>query len=553
MAQRKKVWLGVLSGLWLLVLGSQAPVVQAAERIFVSFSLFERSIALKDLEVFAKEGRIQGTLGSYTRFFDDQQLEQLRAGLVAPLDVTPLAAAQFLYTSVGEGLLQRAGQVVRPKSGQGNLPALRSALILGAADPEGLTALSALRHFPTDSVQVNLQSALAIFKSAQDVLKETNSTVKALQAKSATAPTKDLIAQGKTLQVNGPYTWQKQTLELNDDSVKRRTYTGRNRNFLADVYVPRSNVDGQKPLIVISHGFNSNRDTFEYLAEHLASHGYAVAVPEHSGSNVAQLQALLGGRAQDIIQSTEFIDRPLDVSYLLDALEVKSQTDPSIGPLNLEQVGIFGQSFGAYTALVSGGGSLSFNQLYQDCAELKNTLNLSLLFQCQARLLIPQPYELADPRIKAVVAVNPIGSSLLGPKAYGEIEVPVMLVSGSSDAVAPALPEQIRPFGWLKTPNKYLMMMVGGNHFSTLGPPKAADQDTIGEILDLPLGGPVPEEARQDLKTISLAFMNAFVTNQAQNREYLTPGYVATLSQSDLPLFLTPELALDEAATEEEE
>ncbi|MEO0376096.1 MAG: alpha/beta hydrolase [Cyanobacteria bacterium P01_A01_bin.17] len=364
-------------------------------------------------------------------------------------------------------------------------------------------------------------------------------------------PGEDLIARGKTLQVQGPYAWRKQTLELNDDSAKRQTYTGRTRKFLADLYIPSAEADGPRPVIVISHGFNSNRETYAYLAEHLASHGYAVAVPEHSGSNTAQLQALLEGRARNIIKPTEFLDRPLDVSFLLDALEMRSQTDPSIGPLNLEQVGIFGQSFGGYTALALGGASLTFNQLYEDCAQLRNTLNLSLLFQCQARLLIPKPYKLADPRIKAVVAVNSIGSSLLGADAYGEIEVPVMLVSGSSDTVAPALSEQIRPFSWLTTSNKYLFMMVGGNHFSTIGVPATDDQNSIGEILDLPLGGPAPDEARQDLKTLSLAFMNAFVTNQPQNLEYLTPGYVSTLSQPALPLALTQDLMLEEAATEE--
>lgn len=552
MTQFKKFWLGCFSGLCLAVLGVQAPTAQAAERIYVSFSLFERSIALRDLEVFAEEGRVQGTLGAYTRFFDDQQLAQLRAGLVASIDLEPLAVAQFLYTPVGEGLLQRAGQVVRPKSGQGNLTALRSALILGAADPEGLTALSALRHFPTNGVQVNLRSALGIFESAQQALKDTQSAVKAIRAQSPAAPEADLIATGKALQVQGAYAWQKQTLELNDNSVKRKNYTGRDRQFLADLYVPSVKADEPRPVIVISHGFNSNRGTYVYLAEHLASHGYVVAVPEHSGSNTAQLQALLQGRARNIIKPTEFLDRPLDVSFLLDTLEMRSQTDPSIGPLNLEQVGIFGQSFGGYTALALGGASLNFNRLYQDCTQLTNTLNLSLLFQCQARLLIPQSYELADPRIKAVVAVNPIGSSLFGAEAYGELDVPIMLVSGSSDTVAPALSEQIRPFSWLTTPNKYLVMMVGGNHFSTIGVPAADDQGSIGEILDLPLGGPAPDEARQDLKTLSLAFVNAFITNQPQNLEYLTPGYVSTLSQPALPLALTQDLVLDdEVATKE--
>ncbi len=549
MTRPKTFWLGCLSGLCVLALGSPAPS-QAAERIYVSFSLLERSIAVKDLEIFAKEGRIQGDLVSYARYLNPQQLQQLRAGLVAPLDLTPLAVAQFLYTPVGEGLLQRTEEVIRTKSRQGSLYALRSALILAAADPEGLTALTALQHFPTKGVQVDLASALALFRTAQKSLQETKEAVKAIQAESSEAP--NSAAKGEDLQVNGPFAWRQTTLELKDDSEKRLAYTGRAREFLANLYVPTTKATTPQSVVVVSHGFNSDRDTYAYLAEHLASHGYVVVVPEHSGSNSDQLQALLGGRAQDIIEFTEFVDRPLDVSFVLDELEQRSQTDPEIGPLNLEKVGIFGHSFGGYTALALGGGSINFKQLYNDCANLKTTLNLSLLLQCQARQLTPQTYELKDARIQSILAVNPIGSSLLGPAVYGKIDVPVMLVSGSNDTVAPALPEQIGPFGWLNTTEKYLMLMVGGDHFSTLGVPDPDDKDSIGEILKLPPPGPSAAKARQDLKTVNLAFMNSFIKGQAEDQQYLTPGYITTLSQPDLPLALTQDFSM-QALLEQQE
>jgi len=42
---------------------------------------------------------------------------------------------------------------------------------------------------------------------------------------------------------------------------------------------------------------------------------------------------------------TEFINRPLDVKYLLDELERRDKSDPF--QLNLQQVGVIGQSLGA--------------------------------------------------------------------------------------------------------------------------------------------------------------------------------------------------------------
>ena len=38
-------------------------------------------------------------------------------------------------------------------------------------------------------------------------------------------------------------------------------------------------------------------------------------------------------------------------------------------------------------------------------------------------------------------------------------------MASSADTVAPALPEQIRPFTWLTTPNRYLLVLEGGNPF----------------------------------------------------------------------------------------
>jgi len=97
-------------------------------------------------------------------------------------------------------------------------------------------------------------------------------------------------------------------------------------------------------VIVISHGLGSDRTSFEYLATTLASYGFAVAV-EHPGSNAQQLRSLLAGRANEVTEPNEFINRPLDVKYLLDELERRDKSDPSF-QLNLQQVGVIGQSLG---------------------------------------------------------------------------------------------------------------------------------------------------------------------------------------------------------------
>jgi predicted dienelactone hydrolase len=257
------------------------------------------------------------------------------------------------------------------------------------------------------------------------------------------------------LRLPGRFSWTVQTLKLNDRQ--------RDREFLADIYLPRPQ-QAQKttfPVVVISHGLGSDRNSFRYLAQQLASYGFAVAVPEHPNSNSEQLRSLLAGRTNVITEPREFIDRPLDIKYLLDVLEKRYGSK-----LNLQQVGVIGQSFGGYTALALAGASLNFEQLQKDCGEVDAFLNVSLLLQCRAIELSQMQYNLRDPRIKAAIAINPVSSSIFGRDGLSQIAIPVMIVSSSGDQVTPALPEQIQPFSWLTTEQKYLVLLEGGTHFS---------------------------------------------------------------------------------------
>ncbi|GAC1493867.1 MAG: hypothetical protein NVS2B14_07200 [Chamaesiphon sp.] len=321
----------------------------------------------------------------------------------------------------------------------------------------------------------------------------------------------------------GPLKWNKQTITLNDSQ--------RSRVFPADIYLPQQSNQHLLPVIVISHGLGENRQTFEYLAEHLASYGFAVAVPEHPGSNDRQLQDLASGFSGEVTPAREFIDRPLDVKYLLDQL---GQLFP--GRLNLQQVGAIGQSFGGYTVLALAGAKLNFEELQKNCLNSKNSVDLSLLFQCGALVLPPTDYKLQDERIKAAIAINPIDRSLFGEAGLSQIKVPIMLVAGSADTVAPALSEQIKPFTWLTIPMKYLVLMKQGTHFSTLR--------TSSRVVPIPVEaiGPSPELAQSYMKALSVAFMKNYIAGDRAYQPYLSASYAQAISKYLLPLSLIQNL-----------
>ena len=520
----------------------------SAERLYVSYGVLERSISVAALEAFVRKGELDSDLFVYSQYADAKRLADLRQALVVRADLTPIAVSQFLYTPQGEILLRRLGQVIQPESRDTGFYAIRAALILASSDPEGLTPLNVFRKFPTRGLRIDLQRSLQIAGDLERAITRTNQATATLNQLAqlealatpiaSTTPVPDLASRGA-------FSWQKETIRLVDRTRSFVTTLGRERVFPVDVYLPQIRTDrsGQArkiPVVVISHGLGSDLTTFRYLAEHLASYGFAVAVPEHPGSNAAQLQALIAGTVSEAAAPSEFIDRPLDIKYLLDDLTRRAKSDPRYGRLNLEQVGVLGQSFGGYTVLALAGALINFEQLQKDCdaQALDNTLNLSVLLQCRANALPRLDYGLQDSRVKAIVAINPIDSAVLGQAGFNQISIPTMIVSGNADTIAPALQEQVQPFTWLRSSDRYLVLIDRGTHFSTL------EETTTADSIPLPVEvtGPTPRIARRYMSALSLAFFQTYIANQPSYRPYLSASYAQFISQDPLRLSLVRSL-----------
>lgn len=523
---QRPAWLKfALTSLSLLPVLSAGPVL-GAERLSISYGLLKRSIPLSSIETFVDTGQVDDNLARYARNADLNQIQRFRQALQTPAPVGSVEVSQFLYTSIGEELLERLSVLIQTEDPQSGFYAIRAALILAADEPEGLTLLNVLRQFPLEEIEIDLNRSLEIAAALETFINQTNEVIAQINQQSTLEATAEplISALPSDPQQPGRFTWQKRTITLTDQS--------RDRTFPADIYLPLTSTS--RPIVVISHGLGSDRFSFAYLAQHLASYGFVVAVPEHPGSSAEQLQALLAGRSDEVVQPREFIDRPLDVSYLLDELSRLAQTHPDFrGRLDLNQVGVVGQSFGGYTALALAGATIRSEQLETDCQTLQESLNVSLLLQCRALDLPKADYDLTDPRVKAAIAINPINSTILGPDSLGQIKIPVMLVSSSADTVAPALPEQIQPFNWLTTPNKYLAVIEGGTHFSTIAESPNAVVAVPSQVI-----GPNPEIARGYVSALSTAFFQTYTANQSNFRFYLSAAYANAISQEPLALRL---------------
>lgn len=509
--------------------------VMAAEKIYASYSLLEIPIPVISLETYTKTGIIDEELAVYQHYVSSQQLQELRQILIKSIKITPPVAAQFLHTQQGEFLLRRLAKLITTKFHQtgSELDDLRTAIISASGEPEGLTLLNLLRKYPSSIINLNLVNSLEIASELEKLISETNQAIAAIQQQSKieAASIQDAnLPPLQNLQNPGNLTSKKYSRVFFDVT--------RNRRLLTDIYIPH--VQHPTPVIFISHGLGLNSSNFRYLAKHLASYGLAVVVPNHP-----QL-SLMKSNNSELKAANEFINRPVDITYILDQLEIANQSDPDFkNKLNLQQVGVFGQSFGGYTALALAGAKINFQQLQKDCQSdaLQETWNMSLLLQCRALELPiksqkPDHINLRDERVKAAIAVNPITSSIFGESGLNQIQTPVMFIGSSEDTVAPALYEQILPFSWLNNPHKYLVMLLGGTHFSSIGNSHSGSQqialpaDMIGDA----------SQARAYINALSLPFFQTYVSQKPQYISYLNAGYAQTISSPSLGLSLVKSL-----------
>lgn len=493
----------IRSGFISLVIGISSVLLSsdviAAERITFGVPPFGQfKVKVADLEAFASEGEISTELAYYLNRLPPKQLERLPDLLSTPLELDPLTISKFSNSSIGEAVIKNFGKGIRVNGKHNGFYALRGAMIAAAFDDQGLTIMNLLHRFPSETVHLDLE-VLTRYLQRGTKLSENREAIK--QAWFG----EDQPDQGQQhLQLHartpGKYTWKKQTNRYRNPRRAKLGYF--------DLYQPI--VSKTVPLVVISHGIASSRQTFAYLGEHLASHGFAVAVVEHDDISLEKFDRFLSGTTK-FPEPNNLIEQPLDVKYVIDQLEQESNIDT-------QQVGILGQSFGGYTSLGLGGAELIADTTATECQSENYRdvfLDLSSLAKCTFnRLDIPR-IKLRDPRIKAVIAINPM-SKIFGQTGMSSIQVPTMLISGTNDLIMPPVAEQIRPFSWLdENLDKYLVLVQPGTHFSFL-------QEGLG-VLPVPdaVVGPSPTSAHPVLKEVSTAFFQTHLNQKGEYRSYL--------------------------------
>ena len=509
------------------------------------------SLSFDSLKIFAETGAITGDLKLFSLFFNDQMMGQLRQGLQRKLSLDVVQTYKLSYSPLGQDVLKQLGKVVSFTPKRNGFYGLRAALIGAAAnsDAEGWTILDAMTQFPTKTIEVNVPELLQLRRLLALYFDYNQAATEAIKTRALTeagSGSEIDLTDLSPLTQPGLYDFEQHTMTLTNPAL-RQTEVGLsvNYDFPVDVYIPQG-LRQPGPIVIISHGFGAIKQNFGFIAQHLASYGFVVFVPEHIGSDLSYRQTYLQGRLNTLLSPIEFISRPQEISFLINRLEELVASDSQWAKLlNLEQIGVMGDSLGGTTVLSLAGAKIDYARLIKTCAQDNVILNFSLYLQCRAQYLPPKNFNLADPRIKAALAAHPLASGIFGPEGMSTIDIPLLMTAGSQDLVAPVVTEQIHPFIWMQSEPKYLALYQPGTHFAT------SEQNAEGsESIPPILMGKHQEVGRKYFKGLNVAFFETYLRDNDEFLPYLSSAYAQSISQGNpMSLEIIQSLTPEDLAT----
>lgn len=528
---------------------------RSADNIYFDYGPFGRTLPVSSLETFAEEGIVDDELAPFFNFIPSDKQQRFQQTLTTPISelnpnlpaefTDPFVLSQWLYTPIGESTLVRVGELIQTAGRQNGQYAIRSALLLAAADPDGLSLMNIIRAYPTEGIRLNLPNVLTLIDAINTNREITEALLTETAERSAAAaaeePSLDYGAL-PSLAENGPFAVEQRSLLLTDPE--------RDRTFPVDLFLPADldAVSGSLPVMILSHGYGDSRTNPQAIeaAQSIAANGYVAVLPEHIGSNKQYQTDLARGLNQESFEAMEFINRPQDIRFLLDTLEQQNATEFQ-GRLQLERVGIVGHSFGGYTALAAAGATVDIEHLETQCTLDSNVtsdqINIALALQCRALELQASPNvlqqltdgSLADDRIGFVFTLSPV-SNLFGEAGMSNIQVPTVIMGGALDIASPVALEQVVVFEGLTTAQKYLYLAQNLSHTPELTRVALEVTNPNTEVVE---GFNETRDLFTNLiVTLAIAHGNVYLQNDEDFLPYLTSAYVETVSIEPIKLHL---------------
>lgn len=516
--KKKARWIpAILSG---LLLQFSATPLLAAQRVTFRLGELERSVPVADLAKFVRTGTISSSISFLIDPLKPRDREALRFALSHPFPTTSLEVSDFLQTPMGAVVLRQFAKLFERPPAEVE-PALSAALILAASGDHGLKLMDVLERYPLEDLTIGVPKVIKLAHRLRDQFEMQEQIFPRLVTKDPANTLPSPTLNGYAKRGNHPY---------RRDLFSFAGLDGNTIEAIALVPTPKA-TGAAPPLVVLAPGLNTDFNALLYVGEHLASRGYGVAALNFPVTSANRVQATIQGLAT-IPPPNAWYHQPLDVSGLIDQVARRFP-----GEIDTSRVGALGQSLGGYTVLALGGAELDWPHLESACAVVNDPnqveFNPAILWQCQAPGQVLKQSSFSDPRIKAVIAVNPVSTPIFTGASIQKLKAPVLIISGTKDIFAPPMSQQLVPFTSVATPGSVLALFEQATHLSFLNG---------GSRLPAWLIGPEPRQARQDLKVLSLAFFDQHLQGQDTMRTLLPSQTALHRSGQPMPFQLRREL-----------
>lgn len=170
----------------------------AAEKITVRYGLFEQSIPVADIRSYSETQKASSDLKSFLDYLSAEEKQKFQETLQVKMSLDIVAVDKLINSGMGKQILSFASSAIARRD-QASIPALRSAIIIGAKSPEGLGVVSFLEAYPSNQLVI-------------DVSKISKLVGLANSSSSANAPPKDNVSSSPL----GKIALQYQTLAAQD-------------------------------------------------------------------------------------------------------------------------------------------------------------------------------------------------------------------------------------------------------------------------------------------------------------------------------------------------
>jgi predicted dienelactone hydrolase len=261
-----------------------------------------------------------------------------------------------------------------------------------------------------------------------------------------------------------------------------------NRSVLWKAYLPAG--ASKVPVVIYSHGGGGTRETGKQFGEHLATHGIGSLHLQHVGSDRDAFRSDARQIAQAVTDPKLGKPRFEDVAFAV--AELKRGQGPS--SLDSARIGVAGHSFGAITALIVAGQTVTgFGQ------------------------------SLAVPSIMGAFALSPSPPrSGYGDEAtaFAKMLAPVFHLTGTQDDAPNGdfkAPARRIPFDRTTTVDQRLIILNGANHFTFGG-------DANPQLRGQSFGYPGLERHHDLIRAAAVAFWQSIFNNDAAARAFLDGG-----------------------------